>query len=195
MKIKIRLHIIILFECIVDKYVQEFLKSDAGNTKTGNIFDLNTLEISDDLQSDKISSHYTYITTLLRQMDFDIKKILALINRYSWEVITKSVDEDKESLTDLSTRSDLLFEHQLFKTDSPNIKLSDELFNKVLPDIENTTNSKKDECSSTEEDSKLDNSTQTPTKNISEFEMLEKYQKYVENLSEFCYQNSRQQQY
>lgn len=196
MKIKIRLHIIILFECIIDKFVQEFFTRDAWNTETENILDLDILAISeDDLQSDGISSHYTYITWLLKHMNFDIKKILAMIDMYSWEEITASIDLNKATPLILTNRSDLLFRNQLFHTSNPNIKLMTEIFNNVLPDIENLTSVKREECSSTEEESKPENSTQTPTKNINEFSMLEDYQKYIENLSEFCYLSSKQQQY
>lgn len=196
MKIKIRLHIIILFECIINKHMNEFFANNREDTETEIKLDLDSLGISeDDLNSEEISSLYPYLTTLLKQSKFNITKWLSLLDVYTWETVTHSIDQYASGSRLLPKRNDLLFKQELYASSNPNMKLGYELFMNVLPELEYQGPCKKEEWSSTEGDSRNDTTLHTPTKNIWESNTIEAYQKYIENLSHFYAFNQAHQNF
>jgi len=196
MKVKIRMHIIILFEWIINKHVKEYLQANENDDSRGNEFNLEALPIWDEeLSYDQISNHYTYITILLKYMNFNLKKILALIGTYSWEDITASIDSSKLSPLKFTSRKDILFTDELFSTHNPGLTMTTNIFSKILPDICQNDKSKKHEWSSTEESSKVESWTASPSKLVDENDCLEAYQTYIQNLSDFCHVQTRQEEF
>lgn len=56
----IRLHLIIFFENIVDKYVREFFRLDQENELKENLFDLSRIQISEDeFTTERLSQQYS----------------------------------------------------------------------------------------------------------------------------------------
>ena len=196
LKVKIRLHIIILFEWFIDKYMKEFFESDKENKEKEILIDLENIEIGeDDFSYEEIFSQYSYITTLLKQMNFNFWKILSLLSMHSWDNIVNSIDFFNFKPDIMTKRQDILFQQQLFATSNPNQTFANAIFNSVLPDIESKPIWIREHGSSTDSTSKTDQNSFTPTKEDNDYKLLSKYQKFICNMSEFCYLTTKQLNY
>lgn len=187
LKIKIRLHLIILFEWVINKYMKEYFELDKENLEKENYLDIDNLGAWDEeLIYEEFWSQYSYISALLKQMNFNLLKILSLLSMQSWENIINSINNWKYKPFLITKRNDILFQQQLFSTSNPNITLENEIFNSILPDIESSSNCMKDQGSST------DSATKTEA---NDFDTLHYYQQFISNMSEFCYLQTKQLNY
>ena len=74
-KLQIRTHIIVLFECIINKYVTKLLEKYRENEETEIPLDLNELEIEEqELTPEKLTINHSYIKALLKHMEFDMNR-------------------------------------------------------------------------------------------------------------------------
>lgn len=186
MKTKIRLHIIILFESIIDDFIKDYFKESANEGQVPNKIGLEDLSVWDDaLSMEELESQYGNVSRLLKLMKYDIRKILALLNIYTWEDILNSIALFECPPINISNRRDMLFNEKLFENSNPNLKLSNEVFERILPDLMNHS-LRKEELISSEDDSKAETWSQTPSKNFPENLSLEQYCSFVNNLSDFC---------
>jgi hypothetical protein len=188
LKIKIRLHIIILFECIIGKYINDFMQgNDVAEDSSENLLDLDKIPNWDqDLHIEEISSQYKYITRLLRHMDFNFKKALCFIRTNPWKSLMESIDLGKKPANWIPNREDWLFNRILFETSNPKFMITQEMFDKVLEEIELSFNTRKEDwATSTEESSKGEQNSPGNEKMLDDGTALEEYTKYIKNMSEF----------
>lgn len=186
MKTKIRLHIIILFESIIDDYIKDYFKNNINEGQVPNKLELEDLSVWDDAVSmEELESQYLNVSQILKLMKNDIRKILALLNIYTWENILNSIAWFECLPINISNRRDILFNEKLFESSNPNLKLSNEIFERILPDLMKI-GSKKEELINSEDDSKAETWSQTPSKHFQENSSLEQYCSFVNNLSDFC---------
>lgn len=196
LKLKIRLHIIVLFECLIDKYMKEYVENDKENTQTEIDIDLDQVPIDvEELSHEEITNQYAHITTLLEYMDFDLKKVLSLLGAYKWDDVLASLNAYNMSPSTMPSRNDILFKDQIFSSTNPNLKLTYDIFNEVLTDLEKIDAKGAEPKQESEDEGKVGTQSQTPIKDDEFPQSLEAYQKFIENVSDFCYLKTKQTKY
>lgn len=169
---------------------------DKENLQKENYLDLDDLGLwQNEIIHDEIFSQYSYITALLKQMNFNLSKVLSLLSMQSWENIINSIENSKYKPYLITKRNDVLFQQQLFSTSNPSITLTNEIFNSILPDFESSSSCIRDHGSSTDSTSKNEANSTIQVKQTNDFDALQDYQQFISNMSEFCYLKTKQLNY
>jgi len=193
-KIKIRLHLIIIFEWIIKKNLQKYVAKDRRTKNKKNInFKIDWLKLAKAkiFNSKEINIQQNYISQLLKAFNFNLNKSLALISLYELEEIFKSIDLNNNSCAKFWKRKDVLYNENIFSTSNPNLKLWTLLFSNILDECISHSQVKKEEIDNEDLDSKEDSSS-FQNQLFNQELTLEKYADFLDIQSELDSFHGRQ---
>lgn len=118
-------------------------------------------------------------------MNFDSRKVLSLLSVFKWDAIVEAQAIRNKNHSFAVMTNDMIFTNQLYASGNPTLYLSTKVYNFAAADLDLTSNIKIEEKSSTKKNSKSDSTSTSLSKCSSDYVLLEKYQKFISNMSEF----------
>ena len=190
-KITLRLHIILIFEYLVQNVMKEYFVEERDNLIKGIDVDLKDLDFSDCIGKQELAQAYPNVSMLAKKCRYDLKNILSILSVNDWEKVESAIDTMSLPPVTKLNQNCVILDQILFRTSNPNQKLTSIMFEETLDDIikacklNNTPSKSNDETKPESEDNSQDD----------EFKALESYAAYANNLSDFCMYETQQHKF